>query len=109
MPKVAELTPYRDLSDGMVRSLALIAALQPVKQSVLVKLQGNKVYDYVKRLEEKKLIKSRKAGRTKILETTKHFEAYFGSSIEEIRAKLREVLQQMQATEVAIQKHREVS
>ncbi|MCD6402738.1 MAG: SMC-Scp complex subunit ScpB, partial [Candidatus Aenigmarchaeota archaeon] len=91
LPKVAPLTPYRDLSEGMVRSLAIIAAMQPIKQSELVRMQGNKVYDYVKKLEQKKLIKTKKAGKTKILETTKQFEAYFGKSIEEIRARLREV------------------
>jgi len=89
---VAPLAPYTDLSEGMTRSLALIAVKQPLKQSYLVKLQGNKVYNYVKKLEEKKLIKTKKCGRTKLLETTKEFEAYFGKSIDEIREKLKEVI-----------------
>ena len=97
LKKVAPFAPYTDISEGMKRSLAIIAAMQPIKQSELVKMQGNKVYDYVKKLVEKKLIKTRKAGRTKILETTKQFEAYFGKSIEEIKSKLQEVLGEMKS------------
>jgi len=109
LEKVAPFAPYTDLSEGMKRSLAIIAAMQPIKQSELVKMQGNKVYDYVKKLEEKKLIKSRKAGRTKLLETTKRFEVYFGKSIEEIRSKLREVIAEAQSKAILAQTGEEVS
>jgi segregation and condensation protein B len=99
--KVAPFAPYTDLSKGMTRSLALIAANSPIKQSELVKMQGNKVYDYVKKLEKKGLIKSKKFGRTKLLSPTKNFEIYFGKSLEEIREKLREVVTEAQARAIA--------
>jgi len=88
--KVAKLAPLADLTDGMLRSLAIIVVKQPVKQSVLVKIQGNKAYGYVKLLEEKGLIKSEKFGRTKILRTTPEFERYFGKSTEEVKKILEE-------------------
>jgi segregation and condensation protein B len=86
--KVVRLAPFADLSDGMMRTLAIVAAKQPVKQSLIVKVQGNKTYGYVVGLEEKGLIKTEKYGRTKIITTTPDFEKYFGKSSEEIKKTL---------------------
>jgi len=83
--KVVRLAPFADLSDGMMRTLAIVAAKQPVKQSLIVKFQGNKTYGYITGLEDKGLIKTEKYGRTKIITTTPDFEKYFGKSSEEIR------------------------
>jgi segregation and condensation protein B len=83
--KVVRLAPFADLSDGMMRTLAIIAAKQPIKQSIIVKVQGNKTYGYITGLEDKGLIKTEKYGRTKIITTTPDFEKYFGKSSEEIR------------------------
>jgi len=86
--KVAKLAPFADLSAGMMRTLAIVAAKQPVKQSLIVKYQGNKAYAYVQKLEDKGLIKSEKYRRTKLLQTTPEFEKYFGTSSEQIKAML---------------------
>jgi len=86
--KVAKLAPFADLSAGMMRTLAIVAAKQPVKQSLIVKYQGNKTYAYVQKLEDKGLIKSEKFHRTKLLQTTPEFEKYFGTSSEQIKAML---------------------
>jgi segregation and condensation protein B len=83
--RVVRLAPFADLSDGMMRTLAIVAAKQPIKQSLIVKYQGNKTYGYVVGLEEKGLIKTEKYGRTKIITTTPDFEKYFGKSSEEIK------------------------
>lgn len=83
--KVVRLAPFADLSDGMMRTLAIVAAKQPIKQSIIVKVQGNKTYGYITGLEDKGLIKTEKYGRTKIITTTPDFEKYFGKSSEEIR------------------------
>lgn len=88
--KVAKLAPFADLSNGMMRTLAIVAVKQPIKQSIIVKYQGNKAYGYVAALEEKGLIKSEKFGRTKLLSTTTEFEKYFGKSSEEIKRILSE-------------------
>lgn len=88
---VRKIAPFSDLSEGVKRTLAIIIAKQPVKQSLLAKIQGNKVYDYLKILEKKGLVKTEKFGRTKIVTLTKNFEEYFGKSVEEIK---REILKE---------------
>ena len=85
---VAELAPFSDLSEGMLRTLAIVAAKQPIKQSTIVKYQGNKVYNYVSKLENKGLIKTEKYGRTKLITTTDGFEKYFGKSVEDVKKTL---------------------
>jgi len=77
-PLVRNLTPYQDLGRGLLRVLALVAYKQPITQSEVVKVIGNRAYDYVKRLEEKGLIKTVKHSRTKALIATKEFANYFG-------------------------------
>ncbi|MEM5836596.1 MAG: SMC-Scp complex subunit ScpB [Candidatus Aenigmatarchaeota archaeon] len=83
--KVASLAPFADLSDGMMRTLAIVALKQPIKQSTIVKYQGNKAYNYIAALEKKGLVKTEKFGRTKLVSTTSEFEKYFGKSKEEIK------------------------
>lgn len=90
--RVAKLAPLADLSNGMLRTLAIVAIKQPIKQSTIVKYQGNKTYGYVRVLEEKGLIKTEKFGRTKLITTTSDFERYFGKKAEEIKSMLKEKL-----------------
>ncbi len=89
---VAHLTPHADLAEGVLKSLALIVYKQPVKQSYLVKVQGNKVYNYIKMLEQKGLVKAEKKMRTKMISTTPSFESYFGINAEELRKNIEEQL-----------------
>ena len=91
LDKVANLTTYSDISKGALRTLSLVALRQPILQSDIIKIQGNKAYNYIKSLEKKKLIRAEKAGRTKKINTTKEFERYFGKSIDEIKDKLKSV------------------
>jgi segregation and condensation protein B len=90
--KVSVLAPLADLSDGMMRTLSLVVLNQPIRQSDIVKFQGNKAYGYIKGLEEKGLIKTQKHGRTKLLTVSSDFERYFGKSVEEIKKALIEKL-----------------
>jgi len=85
---VAPLAPFSDLKEGMLRALAIIAAKQPIKQSILVAYQGNKVYDYIVELEQKGLIKTEPYHRTKLITTTPGFEKYFGKSVEDVKRML---------------------
>ena len=88
--RVARLAPFADLSEGMMRTLAIVAAKQPVKQSIIVKYQGNKSYGYIASLEGKGLVRTEKAGRTKNVMTTIDFEKYFGKTAEEVKKSLEE-------------------
>lgn len=78
IPSVRHLTPYQDMGKGLLRVLAFVAYKQPVTQSQIVKVIGNRTYEYVKELENRGLIRTIKHKRTKALMPTKEFAEYFG-------------------------------
>src|SRR3989339_322861 len=65
--KVSHLTPHADLSRGLLRVLSIISYHEPVSQSDIVKVVGNRTYEYVKELESRGLVKSEKKSRTRML------------------------------------------
>jgi segregation and condensation protein B len=75
--KVMPLIPETDLPKSVLKTLALIAHEQPIKQTTVVKLRGNRVYHYLHRLEELGFIQGRPDGRTRLLTTTPKFHEYF--------------------------------
>lgn len=58
-------------------TLAIIAYKQPIKQSVIVKIRGNKAYEHVKRFVDMGLLKSRKLGHTIEIQLSEQFYDYF--------------------------------
>lgn len=70
-------TGSAEFSKAEQASLALIAYKQPIKQSVLVKIRGNKAYEHVKKFTEVGLVKGKKLGRTKELVLSDEFYDYF--------------------------------
>lgn len=58
-------------------TLAVIAYKQPVKQSVIIKIRGNKAYEHVKNFVSLGLIRAKKAGHTLQLELSEEFHDYF--------------------------------
>ena len=74
---VTSLIPEVEMPKAMLKTLALIAYEQPIKQSYVVKIRGNRMYEYLKRLEEMGFIKRAEEGHTKILSTTEKFKKYF--------------------------------
>lgn len=60
-----------------IETLALIAYMQPVLQSNIVKMRGNWAYQHIRLLEEKELITSQKKGRTRMIKLTQRFFDYF--------------------------------
>lgn len=58
-------------------TLAIIAYKQPIKQSVIVKIRGNKAYDHVKRFIERGLLKGKRIGHTVELQLSEQFYDYF--------------------------------
>lgn len=67
-----------EIQNHHLKTLALIAFHQPVKQSNLRKMAGPKIYDHVDELSAMKLIHAKKHGSTEMLTTTKLFPEYFG-------------------------------
>lgn len=78
LAKVKDLAPQMDMSRAILKILSFIAYKQPVKQSDLVEKFGNRVYDYVKELKRRGLIKAEDYSRTKRLTTTKNLLSYLG-------------------------------
>lgn len=58
-------------------TLAVIAYKQPIKQSVVIKIRGNKAYDHIAKFIELGLLQSKKAGHTNDLTLTEEFYEYF--------------------------------
>lgn len=88
LPKIAHLTPYHDLSEGTKRTLALVVYKEPIRQSNIIKTQGNKAYSYIKDLVKRGLVRAEKDGRTKLLYLTPEFERYFGEERTRIKEKM---------------------
>lgn len=97
LDKVAGLTPYADIPEGQKRTLALIAYKEPVSQSEVIRIQGNKTYAYIRSLMSRGLVRAEKQGRTKVLSLTQEFERYFGAEKEKIREQLIEKLGRKEA------------
>jgi len=91
---VRHLTPYQDMNKGLLRVLALVAYKQPITQSEIVKVIGNRTYEYVRTLVGKGLIKTVKQGRTKALVPTREFAEYFGLENPEDAKKLFEKIEE---------------
>ncbi len=69
-----------EVNQKLLKTAALIAYHQPIKQSDLVEMYGSKVYDHVKELMQLGLVRARREGSTKVLTTTHRFSETFGIS-----------------------------
>ena len=67
-----------EIESNLLKTLTLIAFHQPIKQSNLCRMIGEKAYEHVDELVELKLIHTKKHGSTEMLTTTKLFPEYFG-------------------------------
>jgi segregation and condensation protein B len=66
-----------EFSKAEQETLAVIAYKQPVKQSIIIKIRGNKAYDHIKKFDDLKLIKKKKLGRSYELSLADDFYDYF--------------------------------
>ena len=58
-------------------TLAIIAYKQPVKQSIIIKIRGNKSYDHIKKFNNLGLIISKPIGHTLEISLSEEFYEYF--------------------------------
>lgn len=70
-------TGAEEFSKAEQETLAVIAYKQPIKQSVVIKIRGNKAYDHIGKFRETGLVSSKKEGHTKILTLSDDFYEYF--------------------------------
>jgi segregation and condensation protein B len=96
VPAAAKLAQM-DIPRRLLKTLALIAYHQPVKQSEVLEMVGAKVYDHVHELHKLGLILESPVGQTKILTTSSRFPEYFG-----IKTTKREDIKKWMADRVGI-------
>lgn len=70
-------TGSAEFSKAEQETLAIIAYKQPMKQSVLVKIRGNKAYEHIAKFVEMGLVHKKKQGHTAELTLTDDFHEYF--------------------------------
>ncbi len=75
-------TGNAEFSKAEQETLAIIAFKQPIKQSVIIKIRGNKAYDHIKKFNDLDLIKKKKTGHTYELNLSDDFYDYFNISSE---------------------------
>ena len=98
-PEIAEHLPKEaktELPKKLLKAASLIAYHQPMSQSRLVELLGQKAYDYVRELAQYGMIDRRKDGNTRRLTTTRRFSEAFGcpyTDRKKVRAWFREQVQ----------------
>lgn len=76
-----------EFSKAEQETLAVIAYKQPVKQSVIIKIRGNKAYDHVHKFIELGLLNAKRMGHTKELTLSEEFEKYFHVQKKDIEQK----------------------
>jgi segregation and condensation protein B len=67
-----------DLPGKLLKAAALIAYHQPMPQSRLVELLGQRAYDHIRELAQAGLVNRRRDGNTRRLTTTRRFSEVFG-------------------------------
>ena len=80
-PSIADHLPKETKSEipqKLLKAAALIAYHQPMPQSRLVELLGQKAYDHIRELAQAGLVDRRRAGNTRRLTTTLRFSEVFG-------------------------------
>ena len=85
---VAEHLPKEtktEMPKKLLKAAALIAYHQPMPQSRLVELLGQKAYDYVRELSQHGMIMRRRDGNTRRLTTTRRFSEAFGCPPTDLR------------------------
>ncbi|MBR96166.1 MAG: hypothetical protein CMA81_05065 [Euryarchaeota archaeon] len=91
-PDIAEHLPKEaktELPKKLLKAASLIAYHQPMAQSRLIELLGQKAYDYVRELAQYGMIDRRRDGNTRRLTTTRRFSESFGCPYTD-RKKVRE-------------------
>ena len=58
-------------------TLAIIAYKQPIKQSVVIKIRGNKSYEHIKKFRQLGLVTAKRVGHTLDLSLSEEFYEYF--------------------------------
>lgn len=80
-PSIADSLPTEtrtEMPQKLLKAAALIAYHQPMPQSRLVELLGQRAYDHIRSLAQAGLVNRRRDGNTRRLTTTRRFSEVFG-------------------------------
>jgi len=102
LPSVKNAMP-KEFPKSLIETLAVITWKQPIKQSLVVEIRGNKAYKHINLLIRKDFVEAKKLGRTLLLKTTQKFSDYFG---EEERT-VKEMMEQYTKTYKKTKRFRE--
>ena len=97
-PGIADHLPKEtksELPPKLLKAAALIAYHQPMPQSRLVELLGQRAYDHIRELAQAGLIGRRRDGNTRRLTTTRRFSEMFGcphTDRKKVKAWFREIV-----------------
>ena len=97
-PGIADHLPKEtksELPPKLLKAAALIAYHQPMPQSRLVELLGQRAYDHIRELAQAGLIGRRRDGNTRRMTTTRRFSEMFGcphTDRKKVRAWFREMV-----------------
>ena len=86
-----------ELARDLLKTVALVAYHQPLLQSDLFDMIGEKVYEHTKSLEGLGLINRKPAGHSFTLTTTRHFAEFFG-----LKATDREGIRKLMAQKAGV-------
>ena len=98
-PQIADHLPKEtksELPPKLLKAAALIAYHQPMPQSRLVELLGQRAYDHIRELAQAGLIGRRRDGNTRRLTTTRRFSEMFGcphTDRKKVKAWFREMVE----------------
>ncbi|MEM3074613.1 MAG: SMC-Scp complex subunit ScpB [Candidatus Pacearchaeota archaeon] len=67
----------KEFSRAEQETLAIIAHKQPIKQSEIISIRGNKAYEHIKKFVELNLVLSKRKGKTYELSLSDEFYNYF--------------------------------
>lgn len=109
---VKPLAPQMDMRKAVLTTLSYIAFKQPITQAKLVKLFGNRIYEYDKELIQRGLINAVPHKRTRMLTTSKKLSHYLGGKeLEQIKkiqfANIEQTLKQEIAKEETFEKKKQ--
>jgi len=89
-----------EMDESMLKTLSLIAFHQPVKQSNLRRMAGEKIYKHVDDLSTMHLIHTKKHRNTELITLSKRFPEYFGLEVTKPED-IREFLMKKLASDVS--------
>ncbi|MBW6451840.1 MAG: SMC-Scp complex subunit ScpB [DPANN group archaeon] len=103
MNVVSSLAPDQDFSRAILQTLSIIAYKNPIKQSEIIDIRGNRAYDHLLELESRGFVVRVPSGHTNLVKITGKFLDYFGLTDKDELAKHFKSSEVLNNTEIPIE------